>query len=341
VSGVQVGLTADFAPTEGQVESSWGPIGLGRLGELGINWNFLPPDEGALTSHDVDGYDAIVVGSPAVTAETVSGEAPPRLIARFGVGYDAVDLVACNAAGVAVTITPDGARRPVAAATVAMVLGLTHNIVVKDRLVRNARWSDRMAWQGVGLNGATLGMVGLGNIGTETVTLLRPFGLTIVAYDPWADPERAAGVGVRLVELDELLDISDIVVLTAALTPETHHMIDADALAQMKPRAFLVNMARGPLIDTAALVRALSSGHLAGAGLDVFETEPLPQDHPLLGLDNVVLAPHSLAWTDELALGNGRSALRAVEQTLAGLVPEYVVNPGALGHQRWAEASRA
>lgn len=341
MSGPRVGLTADFAPTEGQVESSWGPIGLDRLDELGIEWSFLPADDGTLTATDLAGFDAVVVGAPAVTAASVSGTHPPRVVARFGVGYDSVDLEACTAAGVAVTITPDGARRPVAAATVAMVLALTHHVVVKDRLVRESRWSDRMAWMGVGVNGRTLGMVGIGNIGSETAALLRPFGLEVVAYDPWADEGRVSEVGARLVSLEELLTISDIVVLTAALTPQTHHLIDAEALTQMKPGAFLVNMARGPLIDTDALVSALTSGDLGGAGLDVFEDEPLPADHRLLELDNVLLSPHSLAWTDELALGNGRSALRAVEMAITGRVPDHLVNPDVLAHSSWADHARA
>lgn len=338
-AGFTVGVTADFRPTFGPGATSWGDIGLADLDEAGVGWRFLDDTDGRLVAEDLAGLDAVVVGSPRVDRATVHGAERLRLVARFGVGFDSVDVGACTASGVAVTITPDGARRPVAAATLAMVLALQHNLVVKDRLVRQGRWQDKTGWHGRGLTGACVGIVGLGGIGSETVALMAPFGVAVLAHDPSRSAAEAAALGARLVPLEELLSQADVVVLTAALTPQTHHMIDEVALARMKPTALLVNMARGPLVDTGALVEALSCGAIAGAGLDVFEVEPLPADHPLTGMDNVVLSPHALSWTDEMALGNGRSAMAAVLAAAEWRAPTYLVDRSVLDHPRWVSGA--
>jgi len=337
--GFTVGVTADFRPADGPGPTSWGDIGLGDLDDAGIAWRFLDDSDGRLLAEDVAGLDAVVVGSPTVDRAAVHGAERLRLVARFGVGYDSVDVGACTASGVAVTITPDGARRPAAAATLAMVLALQHNLVVKDRLVRQGRWQDKTSWRGRGLTGACVGVVGLGNIGSETVALMAPFDVEVLAHDPSRTAAEAAGLGVRLVPLAELLSRADVVVLTAALTPQTHHIIDAAALARMKPTALLVNIARGPLVDTGALVDALSSGVIAGAGLDVFEVEPLPAGHPLTVMDNVVLSPHALSWTDEMALGNGRSAMAAVLAAAGWRAPTHLVDRSVLDHPRWVSGA--
>lgn len=277
----------------------------------------------------------MVLGGSTVSAETVAGPRPPLLLARFGVGYDSVDIEACTAAGVAVTITPDGARRPVAAAAVALLLAVRHNLVAKDRLVREGRWADKVHLHGTGLSGSTVGMVGLGNVGSEVVRLLEPFDVRVLVADPQRTPAEAADLGVALADVDEVVSSCDALVLTAALTPATHHVLDARRLASMRPGSVVVNIARGPLVDTDALVDALEHGPLRAAGLDVFEEEPLPVDHPLVGRPDVVLAPHALAWTSEMALGNGRSALSAVLDALAGRRPEFLVDPAVVEHPRW------
>ena len=267
---------------------------------------------------------------------TVSGEDRPVLLARFGVGLDAVDLEACTAAGVAVTITPDGARRAVATAALSLILAVDHRLVVKDRLTRQGRWQDRMAHMGRGLTGRTVGVLGLGSIAQDLFDLLQPFGTRNLAADPFRDVEQAASQGIELVELDTLLAESDIVVITAALTEATHHLIDARRISLMRPDAILINVARGPIVDTAALTDALAAGRIRGAGLDVFEIEPLPAEHPLTGLDNVVLSPHSLAWTNEMALGNGNSAIRAILDLRDRRLPQHLANPQVTSHPTFA-----
>jgi len=180
-----------------------------------------------------------------------------------------------------------------------------------------------------------VGTIGFGNVAVELFGLLSPFATENYAADPHRSAQDTSAHGVTLVGLDELLRTCDIVVITAALTPGTHGLIDRERLGLMRPDAVLINVARGPIIDTGALAEALASGRIAGAGLDVFDPEPLPAGHPLLGLPNVVLSPHALAWTDEMALGNGRSAIGAILAVERGERPAHLANPAVLDHERF------
>ncbi|MET3805386.1 phosphoglycerate dehydrogenase-like enzyme [Nakamurella sp. UYEF19] len=331
----RVGLSHDLYSSSAQ--TSWGDIELASLEDAGVSWEFLPADDGTLSAAAVTGYDAILFAAPGVTAETVSGPSTPQLFARFGVGLDSVDLPACSAAGAAVTITPDGAKRAVATAALALILAVEHRLIDKHRLVEQGRWQDKQQLMGRGLTGKTVGTIGLGNVALELFGLLAPFYTVNLASDP---RRRLSGVitdGVELVDLPDVLARCDILVITAALTDETRHLIGAQALSSMKSDAILVNVARGPIVDTDALVRALAAGELAGAGLDVFESEPLPSDHPLIGMENVVLSPHALAWTEEMARGNGASAIRSILAVRDRVRPTYLANPDVLGHERFRD----
>jgi phosphoglycerate dehydrogenase-like enzyme len=332
----RVGLTRDFLNADGRI--GWGDIGLSALDRAeGVAWEFLEADETELSAEAIDGYDALVVLLPKVTAATLAGNRRLRVVARFGVGYDNVDVEACTAQGVLVTITPDGVRRPVAVSALTMVLALLHRVREKDLLVRTGRWHDKLDYLGTGVTGKALGMVGLGNIGREVARLCAPLQLRLLASDPYADASAAGAEGVELVDLDRLMRESDVVVVTCALTEQTRGLINAERLALMKPSAYLVNVARGPIVDQVALTKALTERAIAGAALDVFAVEPPSPRDPLLQLDNVLLAPHAIAWTDELALGNGGSALQAVLDVAAGGVPAYPVDPRALDHPRWKD----
>jgi phosphoglycerate dehydrogenase-like enzyme len=331
----RVGLSHDLFSATAQ--SSWGDIELALLDEAGVAWDFLPEDDGTLSAGAVDGYDAILFAAPGVSAQTVSGPSTPQLFARFGVGLDAVDLPACSSAGAAVTITPDGARRAVATAALALILAIEHRLIDKHRLVEQGRWQDKQQLMGRGLTGKTVGTVGLGNVAMELFGLLAPFATVNLASDPRRVRSGTPAPGVEVLELDEVLARSDILVITAALTAQTRHLIDSAALARMKSDAILVNVARGPIVDTDALVRALADGRLGGAGLDVFETEPLPAGHPLIGMENVVLSPHALAWTDEMARGNGSSAVRSILAVRDRIRPTHLANPDVLDHERFRD----
>ena len=248
-----------------------------------IRWEALPSDIKELTADDLAPYDALLIEEPTrLTRASLKGADRLRVVARFGVGYDNVDVAACTDCGVVVTVTPDGVRRAMATAAMTLVLSLSQHLLHRERLTREGRWSDRGRYLGIGLNERTIGLVGFGNIGHEFAALIRPFDVRILVSDPYVEAEDALRAGCTLTSLDSLLRESDFVVVLCALTEATRHLIDRERLRLMKPSAFLVNVARGPIVDQDALVEALTAKRIQGAGLDVFETEPIPAGDPLL-----------------------------------------------------------
>ena len=327
----RVGVTRDFLKPDGTL--GFGDINLGLLDAApNVEWEFLAEDTAELRPDQVRDYDGIIVLTPRVTAATLADPGRLAVVARFGVGYDSMDVDACTRAGVALTITPDGVRRPVGQATLAFILALSTNIFHKDRITRAGRWDDRFDYTGLGLTGRTLGLVGLGNIGRDVAELIRPFRMRILVADPYTTPEMAAAAGVELTSLEDLLRRADFVSIHCPLNEETRGLIDAERLALMKPTAYLINTARGPIVDQRALTAALQARQIAGAGLDVFEREPIDPADPLLALDNVIVAPHALCFTDEVALGNGASACQALLAAAAGQAPRYIVNREVTEH---------
>ncbi|MCA9143665.1 MAG: dehydrogenase [Planctomycetales bacterium] len=325
----RVGLTRDFLKADGSL--GFGDIGLNLLDDdPQIEWEFLPENVTEMPRELADQYDALLVLAPQVTAATLSGCRRLSVIARFGVGYDNVDVAACTNNDVLLTITPDGVRRPVAVSAITFLLALSHKLLIKDRLTREGRWAEKLDHMGMGLTDRTFGLIGLGNIGREILTMARPFEMRYLAFDPYATEAAAAGVGAELTGLDELLAQSDFVCVSCALTDSTRHLLNAERLAKMKPTAYLINVARGPIVDQAALTHVLKQGLIAGAALDVFEHEPIDPLDPLLALDNVILAPHAICWTDELFLGNGRAACQSILDVAHGREPKHVVNREAL-----------
>ncbi len=333
----RVGITPDVLDPAG--EPIFGSRALARLD--GLDWEYLPRFEPLVSPATAARYDALCLMSGAVDWTTfASGGQRLRLIARFGVGYDSIDLAACAEQGVVVAIAPDGVRRPVAMSVLTLLLALAHKLLIKDRLTRQGRWQDKTRHIGVGLTGKTLGAIGLGNIGAEVFRLVQPFGMRHLAYDPYVDSAAARALGVELVALDRLLREADFLSVMCPLNERTRGLIGERALAAMKPTAYLINTARGPIVDEAALCEALRAGRLAGAGLDVFAVEPTPSDNPLLALDNVIVSPHGLCFTDECLEGLANSAFSAVAALAAGRAPAHVVNPAALDHPALAGLSR-
>ena len=329
MSSFRVGLTRDFLNSQGRI--GFGDISLDLLDEApGVERQFLPEHSPALTAEQVDAFDALLVLAPRVTRATLEGAERLKLVARFGVGYDNVDVDACTDLGVLLTITPDGVRRPVAVSAITLMLAISHKLLIKDRLTRSGRWSDKLQHMGCGVTGRTLGLIGLGNIGREIVRLVSPLQMNCLAFDPHVPPEGLDDLNVALVDLETLLRQADYLAVCCALVPETRHLINASRLAMLKPSAYLINVARGPIVDQPALTEALASGRLAGAALDVFEEEPVNPADPLLQLDNVIVTPHAICWTDELARGNGRAACQSILDVAAGRVPRHVVNRGVL-----------
>ncbi len=278
-------------------------------------------------------YDAIIADWPEVTPLSFPGGSAVRttMIARWGVGYDTIDTKACSGADVALAITSDAVRRPMAEAIVTLFLALAKGVTAKDRLVRSGRWDLAPRHIGVGLGGRTVGSVGLGNIGAEMFRLLKPFDCgRLLAYDPYAPRDVAAALGVELVDLDTIFAASDFVAVNCPLNRQTRGLITGRELSLMKPTAYFVNTARGAIVDHADLVAALRTGAIAGAGLDVFAEEPLPASDPLIGLDNVILAPHALGYTDDLVRGNSVGVCENVLAMLQGKIPPFVVNKDVL-----------
>jgi len=332
----RVGVTRDFLKPDGTF--GFGDIGLSLLEEQKhIAWEYLPEHHSELPRQLADQYDALLLLAPRVTGSTLNGCQRLTLIARFGVGYDNVDVDACTQNHVLLTITPSGVRRPVAVSAVTLLLASSHKLLIKDRLTREGRWSEKLDHMGTGVTGRTMGVIGLGNIGREVFRIAAPLEMRHVGYDPFVTAEQAAAFGVEWLELDKLLATADYIVICCALTPQTHHLLNAHRLALLKPTAHLINVARGPIVDQRALTQILREHRIAGAALDVFEREPIEPDDPLLELDNVILAPHAICWTDECFLGNGRAACQSILDVAAGRAPQYVVNSELLVDQRVIE----
>jgi len=332
----RVGLTSDHAGSSGPFNPA--DIGLDVLaGHPEIEWEFMKGEGDTLTPDDVRDYDGLVVFGRRVSSETFEGADRPTVVARFGVGYDTVDVPACTERGVALTITPDGVRRPMASSYVAFILALGHKMMWMDRITRESRWDERYLEPGAGLQGRVLGLVGMGNIGREVFKLIRPFEMRHIAYDPYVKEEDAAAMGVELVDLDTLMSTADFLCVCCMLNDETYRLINADRLALMKETAFLVNAARGPIVDQEALTVALRDRRIMGAAIDAFEKEPTDPDDPILSLDNVILTPHAMGMTDQCFQGIGRSAFASVLEIAAGRVPANIVNREVADHPAFQE----
>lgn len=269
----------------------------------------------------------VLVLSPKFSARSIPADNQLLAVARYGVGFDSVDIGACTANDIAVCTTRGAVDRPVAEATVMWMMALSHHMLAKDRVVRTGHWEQRKDYLGRELRGRTLGIVGLGGIGRALLELLRGFGMNqTLAFDPVLTTEQAADLGVKLVSLDELLAQSDFVSLHCPLNDSTRDLIGERELNLMRRDAYLINTARGGIINEPALYTALKERRIAGAAIDCFNNEPLTAPPALAELDNVLLAPHGIAWTEELFRDIGRMACGQLVSIAQGIQPPSVVN---------------
>ena len=253
-----------------------------------------------ITSDMTSVYDAILLNLPTAKAHSVSNtECRLKIIARFGVGFDSVDIEAMKRKNIIVTNTPNAVRRPVAVAALTMIFGLASKIIKKDSLVRTGNWDLRTNFMGVGLSRKTLGVIGAGSIGTETIKLSKPFFKNILAYDPFLSKEEISIKGAVKTELHELASKSDFIVVLCNLDSSTKAMINSEFFSYMKKSGYIFNLSRGPVINEIDLEKALKDEKIAGAGLDVTNIEPLPTTSKLLKYNDVIITPHALCWTDE------------------------------------------
>jgi len=321
----KLGLSKDLLDASGKPSFGPGPMEILNK-EASIDYEFLPESVSEITPDIMASYDGLYLNSPQVTAHSVSrADCRVKIVARHGVGYDSVDVKALADKGIITTNTPVAVRRPVAVAALTFVFALAGRLITKDKLTREGRWHERTCHMGLGLTTRTLGVIGAGGIGQELLALAKPFGWRVLASDPHVATSRIEALGADHVSTETLLSQSDFVVCSLILNAQTRHFLNAQRLALMKKQAYLINMARGPVIDEVALIHALQSGALAGAALDVFEQEPVARDNPLLKMENVLLTPHSLCWTDECFDHIAREGLGCVVSFANGRMPLSIV----------------
>ncbi len=320
-------LTADSYTADGALKFK--DLGLELLESADrITYGRFADHRPTIEADQIGDAQAVMVGAPAVTKETLCNSANLLAIGRLGVGYETVDVKACTEADVVAFITAGAVDHPVAEATIAWMLALTHNVRTKDALLRQGQWDIRSQFMGSELRDRTLGVVGLGGIGRALVKLLNGFGMNQpLAFDPYVRPEVAEKLGVRLVALNELMSQADFVSVNCPLNDQTRGLIGPGEIRLMKPKAYLINTARGGIVDEDALYDALQEQRIAGAGIDVFVDEPVTEPHRFGRLDNVLLAPHCIAWTNELFRDIGRAACQGMIDLAQGKRPKGVVNP--------------
>jgi D-3-phosphoglycerate dehydrogenase len=284
----------------------------------------------ATTLADAELAEVLISGGTPLDEPVFARLTQARFVLRPYVGYDDIDVEAATRHGILVANTPDVYPEDVANHALALILAANRRIPRMERFVRDGRWAGGGdPWAAAGpvsrLSTLTLGLVGLGRIGQLVAGRANAFGFRLLAADPHVKPETATALDVRLVSLDELLRESDIVSVHALLTRDTRHLLDARRLALMKPTALLVNTARGPVVDEPALVEAIRAGRLAGAALDVFESEPLDAASPLVGLDDVILSPHLGSYSVEGVVLHRRRVGQLARQAATGLPERAVV----------------
>lgn len=323
---VRIGFTRDFLDKEGKFILP-GP-GLKLLEAMpNAEREVFAEFSSEVTPEQIQGFDIVISrGLPRWTQRSFTGNNQLLSIHRNGVGYDRIDVPTLSNAGVMLCITPDAVRRPVAVAIITFILALGTRLIVKHKLTSEGRWSEVSHYHGYGLIGKTLGSIGVGNIGHEMFLLAKPFGMKHIAYDPYITQKAVADVGVKLVDMDTVLAESDFLNISCPLNEKTRRLIGERELHQMKKTAFLINTARGPIVDEAALIKALKEGWIRGAAIDVFEQEPTPPDNPLLKLDNVIVTAHAMAFTDEFLTSVWEQIHRQISQIIHGEVPDGLVN---------------
>lgn len=289
-----------------------------------IERTLLTEDELIAEAKDAD---ALMVLREPITARVLSELKNLKVVGRFGVGLDSIDVEAATRAGVQITYVPDSNVDEVSTHTMALILSFARKLKVYDSAVRQGRWAAMDDGAGIARpSGQILGLIGFGQIGRLTAGKAKAFGYEIIAYDPYMPAEKVTAAGARPVSLDELFAQADFVSLHIPVTPETRNIISAEALKMMKRGAVVINVSRGGLVDEAALADAIRSGHIAGAGIDTFEKEPPSPNNPLLSLDQVIVSPHAAHYSAQSYAEVRSKVFADVAAVLKGEKPRYPVN---------------
>lgn len=283
--------------------------------------------EPTIVAREISDCDGVIVRTAPFTAEIIRNAPKLRVIARHGVGVDNIDVEEASKHGIYVVNTPNANALSVAEATVAFILALAKQLKQMDAATRRGDFKVRDSFSTMDVDGKTLGIIGLGRIGSLVAKKCRAaFSMRVLAYDPYIDVIKASELGVELTTLDQLLKESDFVTIHVPLTPETKGMIGEAQLKLMKPTAYIINMARGPIWDELAVVKALNEGWIAGAATDVFVEEPPKSDHPFLKCEKILLTPHNSALTKECVIRMAEGAAQGVIEVLSGKRPSFPVN---------------
>jgi D-3-phosphoglycerate dehydrogenase len=283
----------------------------------------------ATVAKEIRGVAGVVVRTAPFTKEIIAAADSLKVIGRHGVGVDNIDVPAATQKGIVVVNTPEANATSVAEHTVTAIGALAKQMTLYNREMRKGRWEIRNSYKAVDLDGKTLGLVGVGRIGSMVAQrVAAAYCMKVIAYDPYIQLEAASRMGVSLVaQMDHVFRQADVISLHTPLTPETRALVNAARLRLMKPTAFLVNFSRGEIVDEKALYEALKTGVIAGAAIDVFDPEPPLADNPLFELDNIILSPHSAALTQECVIRMATGAAEGVVDVLTGRRPRFVVNP--------------
>lgn len=331
----RVAITDDMLKADGT--PAFEGLDLSPLEGPDVEHFFVPAPGSGVPAEAIEDADALILLLPPFGAASIPANGRLALVARFGVGYDSVDVAACTARHVALVNTPQAVRRPVSVMALTFIFALSQHLLVKNTLGHGGPdgWARRVNYMGSGLVGRTVGIVGFGGIARELVTVAKPFGMKFIAHDPYVTAPDAAAFGVDLVDKETLFRESDFVVVLCLLNDGTRGLVDAQALGWMKKSAYLVNVARGPIVDQKALTAALNERRIAGAALDVLEKEPPDANDPILACDNAIITPHALCWTDQTFAAIGRNDVDAVLAVMHGRLPDGLVNRAIADDPTW------
>lgn len=341
---VKIGLTRSLFDKDGNPKTP-GP-GLQLIDDMaGVGYEIFKEDSPEVTPEQIKNCDIVISLSSKWTKETLRGNERLLAVLRSGTGYDMVDVPALSDAGVMLCNTPQALAHSMAIGIVTFLLALSKRLIDKYRIAREGRWTEAPLTQareyfGYGLAGKTLGSIGVGNIGREMFRLVKPFGMKHIAYDPYVKKESLAGLNVKLLDMNTVLAQSDYLNISCPLTEETRGLISENELNRMKETAFLINTARGKIINEAALIRALQKGWIRGAALDVFEKEPTPPDNSLLKMDNVIATPHAIGWTDQQWKDKWDENMKQLSQIVHGEIPNSLINRDVLDSTRFKEKQK-
>jgi phosphoglycerate dehydrogenase-like enzyme len=293
--------------------------GSANIENQNFNTNLVLPDQ-------IRGFDMIASIAPKWDASSFDGNENFLSVHRHGAGFDMVNVRELSESGILLCTTPEAVKRPMAVVILTYLLLLSTRYPIKNSIAREGRWGDIPKYPGYGLVGKTFGCIGAGRIAREAFEIARPLGMEHIAYDPYLTGGLFDSYGIKLVDMDTVLRESDYLSISCPLNESTRHLIGEKEIAKMKPGAFLINAARGPIVDENALITALQVGVIQGAGIDVFEKEPPAADNPLFHMDNVAVTPHALGWTDQAVMGIWAQIIDQMSCIMCGKKPTGIVN---------------